>query len=208
MSDITLPKLNQTGTNEWADVEDNDKAIRDVVNGNLDNGNIASSAAIAHSKLANATAGYVLKANGSGVITATSPVLPLCILAQTSNLSTSTAADETWASEIADTDGMHSTSVNTARITIQTAGYYRIVASLAGTFATAGKLFSARLKLNGSEVDRNTTLSVDPGNAERVQVELITVLSATNYLTVEFLQSSGGTLSMTKRFAAYMISPS
>lgn len=52
MTLINLPKLNQTGLNEWADVEDNDKAIRDVVNGNLDNSNIATGAAIAPSKLA------------------------------------------------------------------------------------------------------------------------------------------------------------
>lgn len=49
---ITLPKLNQSGANEWADVEDNDKAIRDVVNGELEDDNIAAGANIALSKLA------------------------------------------------------------------------------------------------------------------------------------------------------------
>jgi hypothetical protein len=42
MTLITLPKLSQVGVNEWADVEDNDIAIRDVVNGNLDANNIAA----------------------------------------------------------------------------------------------------------------------------------------------------------------------
>ena len=52
MTQIILPKTNQTGANEWADVEDNDKAIRDVVNGELENDNIASGAGITTSKLA------------------------------------------------------------------------------------------------------------------------------------------------------------
>ena len=51
MTDVVLPHLNQTGTNEWSDVEDNDKAIRDVVNGELDNDNLAAGADIALSKL-------------------------------------------------------------------------------------------------------------------------------------------------------------
>lgn len=52
MSLITLPKLSQTGANEWADVEDNDKAIRDVVNGDLDNTNLSGSAGITDANLA------------------------------------------------------------------------------------------------------------------------------------------------------------
>lgn len=71
MGTVTLPKLNQSGTNEWADVEDNDKALRDEINGNIENVNIKSSAAIAHSKLANITAGSVLLGNASNVPTAT-----------------------------------------------------------------------------------------------------------------------------------------
>jgi hypothetical protein len=52
MSQIVLPKLSQSGTNEWADVEDNDKAIRDVVNGALDNNNLSGSAGITDANLA------------------------------------------------------------------------------------------------------------------------------------------------------------
>lgn len=52
MTQVTLPKLNQTGVNEWSDVEDNDNAIITVVNGGLDNSNIAASAGIVDTKLA------------------------------------------------------------------------------------------------------------------------------------------------------------
>jgi len=51
MSKVTLPRTNQTGTNEWADVEANDNALAEVINGKLDNENIAASANIARSKL-------------------------------------------------------------------------------------------------------------------------------------------------------------
>ena len=51
MTDIILPKLDQTGDNEWADVQDNDLAIRDVVNGKLDNNNLRTGAGITADKL-------------------------------------------------------------------------------------------------------------------------------------------------------------
>ena len=70
MTQITLPKQNQTGANEWADVQDNDEAIVSVVNGNLDNNNIAANAAISYSKLASIPTGSILLGNG-GTPTAT-----------------------------------------------------------------------------------------------------------------------------------------
>ena len=51
MTQINLPRRNVTGANLWSQVEDNDDAIADVVNGNLDNGNIKSAADINASKL-------------------------------------------------------------------------------------------------------------------------------------------------------------
>lgn len=72
MTLVTLPLSTRTATddNDFADVYNNDNAIITVVNGQLQNENLASNAAVAHSKLANATAGQVLVANSSGVITA------------------------------------------------------------------------------------------------------------------------------------------
>lgn len=52
MTNVVLPKLSQTGTNEWEDVEANDRALRDVINGELDNGNLKPAAGIVASKLA------------------------------------------------------------------------------------------------------------------------------------------------------------
>jgi len=44
MSQITLPNQSVTGANLWSQVEDNDQAIVDVVNGDIDATNLADSA--------------------------------------------------------------------------------------------------------------------------------------------------------------------
>jgi hypothetical protein len=51
MTLINLPNRNVTGDNLWSQVEDNDDAIADVVNGDITNVNIAAGANIAGSKL-------------------------------------------------------------------------------------------------------------------------------------------------------------
>jgi hypothetical protein len=50
---VVLPRLNQTGANEWADVQTNDEAITQVVNGELNNENLSGSAGIIDANLAN-----------------------------------------------------------------------------------------------------------------------------------------------------------
>jgi hypothetical protein len=70
----SLPNTSKTNTdaNDFQDVYDNDDRIVQEINGSLSNANISSTAQIAHSKLADAgTAGQLLVANASGVITAT-----------------------------------------------------------------------------------------------------------------------------------------
>lgn len=51
MTKLTLPRLNQTGANEWADVESNDVAIREVINGELDSENLKTAAGITRAQL-------------------------------------------------------------------------------------------------------------------------------------------------------------
>jgi hypothetical protein len=40
MTQVVLPRLNQTGANEWSDVQSNDEALQKVVNGELESDNI------------------------------------------------------------------------------------------------------------------------------------------------------------------------
>lgn len=57
MTKVNLPRLNQTGANEWSDVEANDVALQEVINGNIDNENIKAEAGISRSKLEAAARG-------------------------------------------------------------------------------------------------------------------------------------------------------
>lgn len=226
MGTVVLPKLSQTGTNEWADVEDNDKALRDEFNGNIENVNIKSSAAIAHSKLADATAGYVLMGNSGNTVTATAIsgdatlssagaltlAVPICVLAQTSSVATNNTDKETWASESIDTDTMHSTSANTSRITIQTAGVYRIQASVWFDDTldyTAPDMVILNLYLNGTRIAQKPGNAVNiPGEGSNgsayVDIDATFSCAASSYFEVNYFQN-GSTSSATKRFTATYI---
>ncbi|HET7455395.1 MAG TPA: hypothetical protein VFJ76_07740 [Solirubrobacterales bacterium] len=59
MTKAILPRTNQTGANEWSDVESNDAALAKVINGELDNENIAKAAGITREKLASDAKGIV-----------------------------------------------------------------------------------------------------------------------------------------------------
>jgi hypothetical protein len=106
MTQINLPKQDQSGPNEWADVEDNDVAIANVVNGNLDNNNIAANAAIAHTKLANIPTGSILLGNG-GTPTAT---------ALSGDATVSAGGALTVANSAITTDKINAAAVTTAKI--------------------------------------------------------------------------------------------
>jgi hypothetical protein len=66
MTKVVLPRLNQTGANEWADVESNDVALREVLNGGIDNENIKAGAGITAEKMASSI-GSTLKGFQAGV---------------------------------------------------------------------------------------------------------------------------------------------
>ena len=51
MAQGVLPKTNETGSNEWADVYANDKALLDLINGNLEDDNLSGSADISRANL-------------------------------------------------------------------------------------------------------------------------------------------------------------
>lgn len=74
MGTVNLPKTSQTGSNEWADVQDNDEAIVAQVNGQLDDDNIDSlsgtkltDGTTPLAKLVSGTSAQIPVANGSGV---------------------------------------------------------------------------------------------------------------------------------------------
>lgn len=52
MTKVVLPRLNQTGVNEWADVQTNDEALQTVINGEIANENLSGAAGITRANLA------------------------------------------------------------------------------------------------------------------------------------------------------------
>lgn len=52
MTKVVLPRLNQTGVNEWADVQTNDEAIATVVNSEITNENLSGAAGITDANIA------------------------------------------------------------------------------------------------------------------------------------------------------------
>jgi hypothetical protein len=105
------------------------------------------------------TAGQVLTAaqmNGIGTNVNNTRVPPICLLRRTSNsanLTQNTTHVVEYATanavEDVDTDGMHSLSTNTGRITPTTAGVYLFVATVQLT--SAPNFFDIRLTKNGSD---------------------------------------------------------
>lgn len=107
-------------------------------------------------------------------------------------LTTGTAAVVTMTSEDIDTDGIHSTAVNTSRMTIVTAGRYRVIASVAFASNATG-LRRVRILRNGSTI-ASTQLQAVNGSTTSMQCVDEVLCVATDYIEMDATQSSGGNL--------------
>lgn len=92
----------------------------------------------------------------------------------------------TWNQELFDTDGFHSTSNNTDRITIPSGknGYYLINASLQWDDDNASATCGIRVYLNGSEIARRFFLRSSSGGRTASDVQVTRNLAANDYLQV------------------------
>lgn len=171
-------------------------------------------------KLALGTAGQVLKVNSG----ATAPEWGAaggasfvgCGLykdASTQSLSNDTATAITFDAEEFDTDGFHSTSSNTSRITIPTGkgGKYLFIGVC--QFASNGTGNRAiDFRVNGTLVQRGVRLMpvTDATDVTNMQASAILNLVATDYVECFAFQKSGGNLNIsngqtvTKFFAYYL----
>ena len=215
MTDIIDPgTINNGDTPDWDLVQAYFDAIYDVINspGELTNANIDPAAAIAYSKL-NLSNSIVAGDIASGAVGAAElDAIPVCVLAQASNVANANTTAETWATEATDTDGMHSTSVNTSRITIQTAGVYRVQASAwyDGTLPE-GETCAVSLRLSGTEIGKSVraseTTPVGSGAVAYVEIDATFACAASSYFEVVY-SHSGLTSLATKRFSAVYIGAS
>lgn len=107
----------------------------------------------------------------------------------TQSISASSLTALTFDSEEWDTDGFHSTSVNTSRMTIPSGkdGKYLVVA---GT-RVPGAGWSLGVAVNGTRV-RNQTNAVGNGADSDIQTTAIVDVVATNYIEVHVNDPTGG----------------
>ena len=116
---------------------------------------------------------------------------------QTISNNTSTAA--TWNSEYFDTDGFHSTTTNTSRLTVPAGkdGYYLI--SFQSTWAlNATGSRTCELKKNGSNLKFANEIAGDASYYVGNEITMVTNLVAGDYIELFVKQTSGGNLSFEK----------
>lgn len=113
------------------------------------------------------------------------------------SVSAVTESNITFDAERYDTNGLHSTSTNTGRLTAQQGGIYLIAATV--SFAANATGFRAlRLLLNGGTriAEQRTAAVTDSGFPTVLTVSTVWQLSAGDYVTAAVYQNSGGSLAV------------
>jgi hypothetical protein len=130
-------------------------------------------------------------------IPASSPTFSGCGLSQSGaqSISNTTQTDLTFDTEAFDTDAYHSTSTNTARITIPAGkgGYFLVTARVSYASNSSGTR-GLWLRKNGTEVATCFTQPVATSDITTVQINQIMALTVGDYITMNAYQGSGGAL--------------
>ena len=113
-------------------------------------------------------------------------------LVHDANQTAGTGADLTlaWNTETLDTGGLHDTSTNNDRITIVTAGYYRIIAQIHMQAGANSADINIYLRKNGSNIRVSNTPVINGDNTQLIISEIV-LAAATDYYNVIITQSSG-----------------
>ena len=193
-----LSKASNTDMDFTWVAQDDSNAIQNAIvdaKGDL----IAATAADTPARLAVGTNGQVLTADSTastGLAWATpassSPTFVGCAIfgTGTQTITNNTQTAITWNSENFDTDGFHSTSTNTSRITIPAgkAGKYLISGLIEVSNTTTGN-WQLSIYKNGS-INRGFTLDSDDSYPS-VQLSHVLDLIATDYVEIFIWQNSG-----------------
>jgi len=119
-----------------------------------------------------------------------------CVLTKSigQTIANSTDVDVTWDTESLDTNGFHSTSTNTDRITIPSgyAGKYLVISQLSFGNNTSGSNRRARIYKNTTQL---STANVPPNRATPV-ASFIADMSVGDYFKTAAFQDSGGDLTL------------
>lgn len=161
---------------------------------------IYASAANTPARLGIGSTDQVLKVSG-GIPAwgaAPSPSFVGCALTQSGaqSISNTTQTDLTFDTETFDTDAFHSTSSNTARITIPSGkgGYYLVTARVSYASNSTGTRGLWLLKNGGTYLGTSFGQPVSTGDITTIQINQIVSLVATDYITMNAYQASGGSL--------------
>ena len=111
------------------------------------------------------------------------------------SVANSTGQALTFNSERFDTDTMHSTSVNTSRITFTTAGTYLVGGSLQWDTNTTGYR-SVSLRLNGATPISNVSSATRADGFLDQSISSLYAFAAADYLELVVIQTSGGALNV------------
>jgi len=127
------------------------------------------------------------------IIRASDISVQACRVRRTAALSISdnSATAVSFDDEDFDTDGMHSTSVNNSRITINTAGIY--VVGFTGTLAGSADYVRtyAELRINGATgIARQQTSGTTSAVPQAINVTTVYLFSATDYVEVLVYQDN------------------
>lgn len=131
-------------------------------------------------------------------------VPPMCMVYRTA---VQAVANTTWVvptfdGEVYDTDDMHSLSVNTNRITINTAGLYLVtVTGYWNSSSTTGSRY-ATVTRNATTDDSNgphigSTYNEGAGSAyQRINMSNVSTFAVGDWITLHLYQSSGGSINL------------
>ncbi len=171
---------------------------------------------------ADGSSGQVLQTNGAGRLTfaaAGGGATQGCRVYNSANLSISHAVLTalTFDAERFDTDAMHSTTTNTGRITINTAGKYVVSASVKwNTLTGASYETKVRIRLNGSTYLAGQSCMWGGGVYEYSQIEQTVTtlydLAQNDYLETVVYQNTGAALlvlasgNLSPEFSAHRLS--
>src|SRR5687768_15816704 len=112
------------------------------------------------------------------------------------SIATATATALTFNSERFDTDTMHSTSVDTGRLTCVTAGFYEITVNIEWAANATGRRVVS-LRVGGlTTIASLQAMAVSDGTVTRQSLTTVYELAEGDYVEVLVVQTSGGNLNV------------
>jgi hypothetical protein len=134
---------------------------------------------------------------GTTVMTHSRPVVPMCHVRNDANIvvSNATVTALTFNTERFDTDSMHSTSSNTSRITVATAGEYDFDGGIEWDSNVNG-FRQIGLRLNGATIVKWDSDNAVSGNTHPQAIHARWKMVVGDYMELVVYQNSGGNLNV------------